>query len=125
MSQGFTIAGDGEHNRSGHFAGAVKVDLGPGVNLFTLDSTNVSGALSVKGGPQADGLQFMGANIFAKNFTANLGDGDNGLFGGGTSLTVGKNLTLQGGTGFNAMVMNFMDVRVGGNVLFAGKGTNN
>jgi hypothetical protein len=109
---------------SGHFVGAVKVDLGAGNNLFTLESTNISGALSVKGGPQSDGLQFLGANIFAKNFTANLGDGDNNLFGG-TSLTVGKNLTLQGGTGSNAMVMNFMDVHVGGHVLFSGKGTNN
>jgi hypothetical protein len=110
---------------SGHFVGAVKVDLGAGNNLFTLDSTDVSGEFSVKGGAEADGLQFIGGNSFAKSFTANLGNGGNNLFAGLTSLTVGKNLTLQGGTEFNAMIMNFENVHVGGNVLFAGKGTNN
>jgi hypothetical protein len=110
---------------SGHFAGDVKVDLGAGNNLFTLEDANVSRGFLLKGGSDEDSVQFNGNNLVAGAFSANLGNGENNLFSGLTSLTVGKNLTLQGGTGYNGLSLNFQSLNVGGNVRFTGNGTHN
>jgi hypothetical protein len=48
----------------GHFSGPVKVDLGADNNFINFDSASISGAVTVKGGPQDDGIQFLGNNTF-------------------------------------------------------------
>jgi hypothetical protein len=110
---------------SGHFAGDVKVDLGNGNNFLTLDGANISRGFLLKGGADQDFVQFNGSNLVAGAFSANFGNGENYVFGGLTSLTVGKNLTLQGGTGYNGLSLNFGSLNVGGNVRFTGNGTHN
>jgi hypothetical protein len=110
---------------SGHFVGGVKVDLGGGANSFTLADANIAGNLALKGGAFQDSLYFDGDNTVAGAFTPNLGNGDNFVSGGAASLTIGKNLTVQGGTGYNGLNLTLLDLNVGGNVLFKGAGTHN
>ena len=108
----------------GEFPGAVKADLGGGKNELKFDTASILGAFTLKGGADADDVTFGGTNIFANSVAVNLGNGENYVYGG-AGLTVGKNLTLQGGAGFSAMNLTFNDVTVGGNIVFTGVGSSN
>jgi hypothetical protein len=113
---------------SGQFPGPVNVDLGTGFNTVQLAGVVVTGAFNFKGGPDVDLMLINHHNSFYGNFTANFGDGDDQISRNTidpSNFTVGKNLTVLGGAGFNDLVLRADHVHVAGNALFKGNGNAN
>lgn len=105
-------------------AGDVTINGGGGDNTITVtESLLIKGGLKITGAGGTDEVNFArGAVSVGKDFTLDLGDGDNSVKATVTSFQVGKSLSYTGGSGKDDLSVGTAIFKVGGDFLATVKG---